>query len=217
MAIDLKGRWEGATPRERRLVAALAGVFVLCIFGLIWRVVGSRLDALATKNAENREALRLLDQHREALAQPRSGKAAILAALERPAPQVGTYLEEIAKDLNVQIAESSDRPAAARGKYTERTTDVTLRGITLAELSELLRRVETNSQQVVAQRLVIVKNKFGAEDKLERVELTIATYEKTKEKAKKDDGGAKDDGDGEGAGGEGDKKKDDEKATEGGT
>ena len=213
MAIDLKGRWEGATPRERRLVAALAGVFVLCVFALIWRVVGSRLDALGTKNAESREALRMLDQHREALAQPRSGKAAILAALERPAPQVGTYLEEIAKDLNVQIAESSDRPAATRGKYQERTTDVTLRGITLAELSELLRRIETNSQQVVAQRLVIVKNKFGAEDKLERVEMTIATYEKTKEKPKKD--GAKD---GEGEGGEGDEKaKDKAEKPEGGT
>lgn len=215
MAFDLKDKWETAAPRERRLMVGLVAVAALCLFALIWRVVGSRLDALATKNEDNREALRMLDQHREALAAPRSGKAQLLAALERPAPQVATYLEEIAKEVGVQIAESTDRPPQTRGRYQERTTDVTLRGITLAELAELLRRVETSSQQVVAQRLVISKNKFGAEDKLERVELTIATYEKAKEKPKD----AKKDGDAEGGDGEKskDEGKDEEKATEGGS
>jgi hypothetical protein len=71
-----------------------------------------------------------------------------------------------------------------KGKFSERLVEVKLKNLTLAELAEFLRRVETNSPAVVTQRVLVMKSAFGAPEKLDSADLTIAAYERIKENGK---------------------------------
>jgi hypothetical protein len=178
-------------PRERRLVGLFGLTLVVCIFGMVGLQIASGLSALSAKNAATRAALHKLDEHAADLAAAKVGAEDKAAVIGDQAPPLASYLEGIANELGMQIPESTERPAVVKGKYRELSIDVKLRGVSLDQLSQFLKRVETRQPAVVTQRLW-VKPYTSAHDKLD-VELTIATWEKAKADKKPATGGKTDD------------------------
>jgi hypothetical protein len=180
----LREKWERWTPRERRLVVLLGATFVLFAVGLVARQIISGLSTLEEKNAKTRAALKLLEENREDLIAARSKAGAEMSVFDAEVPPLATYLEGIATELGIQIPESTEKPGVPKGKFSERLVEVKLKNITLAELAEFLRRVETNSPAVVTQRVLVMKSAFGTPEKLDSADLTIAAYERIKENGK---------------------------------
>jgi Tfp pilus assembly protein PilO len=186
MALDrLQNRWEALEPRERRLVALLGLTFVVCVFGYVGFTITDGLAELGRKNEQARSDLRLIAERHDDLLEAKFRQQGEGDPFRAEAPPLATYLEEIAKEVGVQIPESSERPPSTKGRFQERTIDVKLRGLTVDQLAQFLRRVETRSLQVVTQR-VYVRTTFSQKDKMD-VELTVAAFERThKADGKKD-------------------------------
>ena len=189
MLEGLREKWERWTPRERRLVIVLAATFALFVVGLVARQILSGLSTLETRNQKTRDALKLLDENREDLIAARSKAGAEMSVFDAAAPPLATYCEEIATELGIQIPESNEKQGAPKGKFAEKLIEVKLKNITLPELAEFLRRVETKSPAVVTQRVMVMKSAFGQPERLDSADLTIAAYERSKDGAKKGAGG----------------------------
>jgi hypothetical protein len=191
--------WERLAPREKRLFGALGVTFVICIFGFVGLQIRNGLHDIEDKNASVRLALEQLETHALEQANARTGDVDVNAIIGDTAPPLATYLEGIANEVGISIPESTERPSVTKGRFHERSIDLKLRGVTLEQLAQFLKRVETRSPAVVTQR-VFVKPYVSAHDKLD-VELTIATYEKAKpEKGKPSDSKKPSGGTGEGEG-----------------
>jgi hypothetical protein len=202
---QLRERWELMAPRERRLVSAFGITLVVCLFGFVGLQIKDGLDAIADKNAATREALRKIDRHvvEQASAKPDSGERP--PTIPDQATPLASYVEGIANELGMSIPESTERTPVVKGKYRELAVDVKLRGVSLEQLAQFLKRVETRQPAVVTQRL-FVRPYVSAHEKLD-VELTIATWEKAKPDAK-----SKGKGKGEGGGEKSDEAKAGEKS-----
>ncbi len=169
----LRERWEQMAPRERRLGILLGVALVVSVFGFIGLQIRSGLKDLEAKNGETRYALGVIDEHANDV-------AVIDNRPEIPvsAQPLATYLETIATEVGVTIPEQTEKPAQTRGKFTELSIDIRMRGISLDQLARFLKLVETRSPVVITQRLYI-KPYVSAHEKLD-VDLTIATFEQAK-------------------------------------
>jgi type II secretory pathway component PulM len=177
----LREWWERLAPRERKLMSALGVTAVLCVFGFIGFMINDGLDSLAAKNAAARQALGDLGEHRDELVAGDKAKVEPGAAIADEAPSLATYLEGIETEVGVKIRNSSEKPTLTKGKFHEKSVQVTLYGVTLAELADFLRRIETKTPGVVTQKLTIKRSSTQPES-LDRVEITVATYERAKPK-----------------------------------
>ena len=190
----LRDWWEHLAPRERRLFTILGVTALLCVFGFVGMRINDGLNALERDNAATREALKTIDAHRDDLAERSSQASEVVAVIGDEAPSLATYLETIEGEVGVQIRNSSERPVLPKGKFREHALQVTLYNVTLSELTEFLRKIETKSPSVVTQR-VYVKRSSTQPDHMDRVEITVATWDRKKSDAKPDvkagaDGGA---------------------------
>lgn len=179
--------WERLAPREKRLFGLLGLTFVVCVFALIGYRIRDGLAAIEARNAAAREALRSIDEHRDDLMGGGGPKGDLAARLGGAAPSLAPYLESIANEVGIQIPESSERTPTTKGEHNELVIDVKLRGVTIDQLAQFLKKVETRHPAVVTQRLY-VRTYFNQHEKLD-VELTVAAYEKAQKKAPKGGGG----------------------------
>jgi Type II secretion system (T2SS), protein M len=184
----LRERWETMAPREKRLAITLGVTLVVCIFLALGLQIRSRLNTLEARNAQTRNALRLISEHQDEIIEKRNSPDDPERVIPETAQPLQTYLEGIASQAgNMTIPESTEKPPVVKGKYRELSIDLQLRGVTLDQVAKFLKLVETNAPAVVTQRLRI-KPFVSAHDKLE-VELTIAAYEKLKANEKPKKGG----------------------------
>jgi hypothetical protein len=187
----LRDWWEHLAPRERRLMSLLGITAVVCVFAFIGIMINNGLSELEKKNAAMRTALRTIDERRDVIVGASSQDSAVLAMIGDTAPPLATYLEGIEGEVGVQIRNSTERPALPKGKFKEHALQVTLYNVTLAELTEFLRKIETKSPAVVTQR-IYVKRSSSSPDKMDRVEITVATWERGGGKSESKKGEAKD-------------------------
>jgi len=188
----LKGKWERLSVRERRLVLLCALTFVGCVLGFLGLNVTGELQALGEKNAETRSALRALAESREEILQSRGSQASITTRIGDEAPRLASYLESVANEIGIQIPETVERPTTTKGKFQEKSVEVKLRGLTIEQLAEFLKKIETKSPIVVTQRVYVKRSSFGQDGKLDSVEITVGTYERAKKEkaaAEKPDSG----------------------------
>ncbi len=168
----LRERWERITPREQKLVMLLGATAVGIVLALIGFAINDGLRAREVKNDQTRRALALLRDVRAAGAQ-RNLDTPQVKIPDEPV-ELESYLEEIGKEVGVAIPGYSPRPKATKGKFTEVSTRIEIRGITILELKDLLEKIETKSKVVVVTNLHI-KRHFREEDKLD-TEMVVSTY-----------------------------------------
>ena len=170
----LRERWESITPRERGLVVLLGISFVVVIVGLISFRISDGLERLSKKNETTRTAL-------QELASYRASETRVAAKSQRQAAAIGTeplklddYLFRIADEVKITIPKVDKPNESKKGKFMESATKISLRGLTIEQLKDLMERIETKSNLVVITDLFIRRH-FRKNDQL-NVEMTIATY-----------------------------------------
>lgn len=168
---QLRDKWERITPRERRLVVALGGTFVVVVLFWVGFTISDGLAAIETKNKTTRDALRALQSHRAEAAQ---GASSDVPTIPKDAIKLQTYLEGIANDVGINIPGYTPRTPVTRGDYTEVSTSIEMRGLSIYELKDFLEAVEKKSD-VVAITDLRVKQHFREPEKLD-VEMIVTTY-----------------------------------------
>lgn len=174
----LKDRWENMAPREKRLASLLGVATVIALFGYIGFQISDGLKQMAKRNERTRDAIAALEKHADDLM---NGKVKTGSVVSDAPVSLATYLEKIGNDVGVPLPETTESSHPAKSpKFTEHTIDVTLRNITIDQLAQFLRRVETDEPSVVTQHLNV--KPYRSDHVHMDVELTIATYELNKPK-----------------------------------
>jgi hypothetical protein len=191
----LTAEWERLAPRERRWIQILAAAVVVVLVVVTASFVLNSVSDLQEGNAEIREALAAIAKHRDEYLEVKSRSAAQEARIGRDAPQLTADLEAAAREENIQIAESSERPVAPAGKrYVEHDVDLKIREVDLQTLARFLRKVETGPRLILFTRLSL-KRRYSEAEKLD-VEATVTAFERVKEEK----GKKKPEGQGQGQG-----------------
>jgi Tfp pilus assembly protein PilN len=172
--------WERMAPRERRWVAVLA-IAVVLVSGLLGSYfVFSNISDLEEGNANIRKALAAIALHRNEYLDAKARSAAQEARIGFDPPQLTADLEAAAREEQVQIDESNERPATPAGRrYAQHDVDLKIRQVDLQSLSKFLRRVETGPRLIMFTHLSM-KRRYSEADKLD-VELTATAFERLKE------------------------------------
>ena len=196
----LKERWERLTERERLSVGALAAGAVCMLLGVAGFVIWSDMRVLEDENAAIRSALKDIDANRESYIKAKAKASQAESRLSAQGVQMEGLLETAAQQSEVQIAEMTGRqPTTVAKKFTEKAVDVHIRKVTLPQLSNFLKRIETGPYLV----LVTEMNVHTLDDKHEDlgVDLKVSTWERKPPEKKERD--AKGDGASSGKGGKG--------------
>src|SRR6266571_5702746 len=147
----LRNWWERLEVREQRLVMLLALAVVVTGLGYAGLMVSDGLNGLSDHNAEMRSALQTLSQRKDEILEARM-RGPEVAIGDEPTP-LATYVERIGGEVGVTIRAQNDKPVVTKGKYHEVALQITLNDITLDQLANFLKKVETQSQTVVSQRV----------------------------------------------------------------
>jgi general secretion pathway protein M len=185
-AVRLAAEWERLAPREKRWVTVLGALVVSASILLGAWLTMNRIGDLQDENAAIREALSAIAQHRDEYLEAKSRNALQEARIGNDPPQLTADLETASRAENVQIAESSERPAVPAGRrYVEHDMDIKIRETDLQSLTKFLKRVETGPRLVFFTRLELKHRYSDDSDKLD-VELTATAFERVRDdKAKK--------------------------------
>lgn len=187
MFAGLREYFERMAPRERRLVGILGVVLLVAVFAVIGLQIKRGLMNLEESNANTRDALDRLAERAAMQGVQRSPAELAAESIGETSPPLGSYLEEIAKPLEITIREASERPVQNKNGFVEKSVDVKIYGVTLSQLARFLKQVETRQPGVVTQRIYI-KPYIAQREKLD-VELTISAFERAKKGAEKGDKG----------------------------
>jgi type II secretory pathway component PulM len=180
-ATRLAAEWERLAPREKRWVTVLLALVVSASILLGGWLTMNRIGDLQDENAAIREALSAIAQHRDEYLEAKSRNAVQEARIGNDPPQLTADLEAASRAENVQIAESSERPAAPAGRrYVEHDMDIKIRETDLQSLTKFMRRVETGPRLVFFTRLELKHRYSDDSDKLD-VELTATAFERVRD------------------------------------
>jgi type II secretory pathway component PulM len=174
------GTWERLAPRERKLVAVGVSSFlgVVTVFSAVW-LFGSVAD-LEEQNADMRDALKAIASHRDEYLEAKARSEAQEARIGVDPPQLTADLEAAAREENVQIAETNERPNSPAGRrYAQKDVDIKIREVDLQSFTKFLRRLETGPRLIFFTRLSI-KRRYSESEKLD-VEATATAFERLKE------------------------------------
>jgi hypothetical protein len=178
----IRDRWERLQPRER-LLATVAGIAAgVCIVLWVFFMITGGLKKLEDHNRETQDALDEIDKHAGDLMAARTHSGEVTAMIPDEAQPLGTYLESIEQQTGVTIKNSTEKGATVKGKFRELGVQIQFFDVTLDQLANFLKLVETKSPTVVTQRLY-VKRSTVKKEQMDRVELTVATYERGKKES----------------------------------
>src|SRR5580693_3317148 len=136
-ATRLAAEWERLAPREKRWVTVLGALVVSASILLGAWLTMNRIGDLQDENAAIREALSAIAQHRDEYLEAKARNAVQEARIGNDPPQLTADLEAASRAENVQIAESSERPAAPAGRrYVEHDMDIKIRETDLQSLTK---------------------------------------------------------------------------------
>lgn len=169
--------WNQLAARERILVSAAGGAFLVVLFwfGLvspaIARVEAARLR-VETAEQELAAALRL----RRELGEIEGRLAHVEARVQRgPRGNLFTTLESLASQSAVQVDSVEPQAAPTHDRYRESKVQIALKGVTLAQAVNFLHRIESAPQLLSVKSLRIRTN--ASKNDLLNVTFTVSSFE----------------------------------------
>jgi general secretion pathway protein M len=164
--------------RERRLlgmIGVVAGVLlVLAVpFGLE-AIVRSDL----AENDELRQALADVQEARGRVRERQARKDAVVMRYAKKAPALAGYLEQEARQLKLEVTDSTPLPDVPHGKrYVEHGTNIHLKKTGMLPLARFLESIEKSGYPVSVTRLSIRKR--SAENDSYDVETGMSSYDRS--------------------------------------
>jgi general secretion pathway protein M len=174
----LREKVERLAPRERRLLVWLLITLAVMVVLVVPVTMSFALSARRDTNKVLREAIATLKSSRETVKQRQAKRDAVLARYANKAPPLAGLLEKAARDNQLEIPESLDRPDVPHGKkYTERVTVVRLRKARMLSLAKMLEEVEQQQMPLSISRLNIRRR--GGESDSYDVEIGLSAFDRT--------------------------------------
>jgi type II secretory pathway component PulM len=168
----VRDRWEGISPRERKMVVLLGVSFVVIVVLYLALSIRDGLIALETRNARMRRALVVLtDLKARGEVQSADDPAAAIGA--EPV-KLESYLTRAAEKVGLTIPQYNPRPVVTKNGFVTHAGQVELRDLTVAQVKALLEAIETDSKVVVVTSIALSRN-FRDKEKLD-LKLEVATY-----------------------------------------
>jgi general secretion pathway protein M len=184
-------RLDKLEPRERRLLGVLGGLVVVLLVLALPMYAWSAVRDARSNNDQIRELIADIYKARMTIGERRAKQEALLARYSKPAPALAGFIEDAAKQNNITVADSQDKPEIPHGKkYTERLTVAKLHKVGMLNLIKLLEKIEQSGHPLAISRLNI-RPRSGEPDSYE-VELGVSAYDRKPDAKEKDKGEAKD-------------------------
>ncbi|KIG18545.1 hypothetical protein DB30_00230 [Enhygromyxa salina] len=172
------GFWERLQPRERVLVMALVGVFLLMAMGVMMFLRHKRLSEIDEQIADKREGLDLARTFGPSYQEKLALKAEAQKKISSTPLLFSTLVEEAQTVAEVTASNQAEKPAVEVAPGLQmRTYEFDLRGITLAQLTKFLSTVESKEGHVVLTQGLTIRSPSGSEDRL-NVDVVLATWER---------------------------------------
>lgn len=173
----IRDRLDKLEPRERKLLGLLGVVFGAMLLFLAPMLLRSSLDERREENAALRDAIAAVKEGRATVRERTARREAILARYANKAPALAGLLEKAAREQNLEIPESQDRPEIPHGKnYVERSTVIRLRKTTMLQLAKMLETLEQQNMPLSIGRLNIRKR--GGEHDSYDVEIGLSAFDR---------------------------------------
>jgi type II secretory pathway component PulM len=168
----VRDRWEGISPRERKLVVLLGVSAVVIVLLFMATSIRDRQSTREANNAKMRRALAVLADLRA------RGE---VARADDSAPKIGadpvkleSYLTRAAEKVGITIPSYNPRPPVTKNGFVTHAGQIELRDLTITQVKSLLEAIESDSKVVVVTTLNLTRN-FRDKEKLD-LKMEIATY-----------------------------------------
>ncbi len=174
------------SPREKVLLAGLAGVFCFLLVGSLWYFINSGLSAREERCENLSRAVTLLERHEDELRLARMADARTDARIQEPVPMLQGHLDKIAGELEVEVKEYKSLPERTLGKeknYLEKSIRLRILGIQIDRLANFLDQIESGRHLILVSSLDM-QTRTGHPELLD-VDMVVSTYERVEDKARK--------------------------------
>jgi type II secretory pathway component PulM len=180
--VDVKHKgpsfWERLQPRERVLVMALVGVFLLMAMGVMMFLRHKKLSDIDDEIADKRAGLDLARTFGPSYQEKLARKAEAAQKISATPLLFSTLVEEAQTVAEVTASNQAEKPAVEVAPGLQmRTYEFDLRGVTLAQLTKFLSTVESKEGHVVLTQGLTIRSPSGSEDRL-NVDVVLATWER---------------------------------------
>jgi hypothetical protein len=173
--MGLQERLDALQPRERRLLAVFVGLFVVISVLLIPIGVSAMLSEQRTRNEELRSAIERLFAERDQILEQQAKNQRVLGRYKTPAPALAAFLDNHAKQVEIEIPEFKDKPPVPHGKeYEERQTEISIKKVEMRKLVLFMEKIAQASFPVSITRMNLRKR--GTEPDSWDVAMTISAY-----------------------------------------
>ena len=164
------------SSRERMMVGGLGLVGLLLVVGVVGYVVISSLNDIEAHNARMRQAIKDLKQFGQAYMKQRQRVAALKVRMPSDRSiELNSFVEKAAKKVEVNIAESDEITPVEGEEYVQRGLEIKLRKVTVKQVAELIKQLESSPQLVQITRLS-VQSSWNQHEQL-NVEMVVSTFE----------------------------------------
>ena len=170
--------FEGLSAQERLLVSVAGGLLAVT---LLWLGVAMPLLGAADGAAENADAaeqqVEMVRALRERFDEVNGRLATVEARIQGgPQGEIFTTLEQMASQAAVKIDSMEPRTSPASDEYRETKVQVALKGVTLAQLVNLLARIE-DAAQMLSVKSLRIRTRPDKPDLLD-VTFTVSSFER---------------------------------------
>ena len=189
MGRSLKNIVAGLSPRERRLLLVMGGMFFVFVIFIVVFVFSASVGDLEDENDQMIKSLRLLDEKEADYKARKHKQPAARRATQKPTP-LRTLVEKVSRKLEVDTPDMKELPDLRHGgQWMEHAMELTIREIDVLKLTEFMEEIESNRGlfPIAISKLTINKRKrpTGA---AYQVKLTISTYEQQAETSDQEKG-----------------------------
>ncbi|MEB2311044.1 MAG: hypothetical protein OZ921_05370 [Sorangiineae bacterium] len=170
-------RIERLEPRERRLLAILASVFIGMLLLALPLGTSAMVSSRQSDNEELQRVIASIESGRARVRKAKTDHDALLQRYATPAPPLASMLAGFAKEVEIEIPESQDRASVPHGKrYEERSTKIVLRKVGMLALAKFMEKIETSHFPVLISQLNIRKR--STEPDSYDVDMTVSAYDR---------------------------------------
>ena len=169
--------FEGLSRNERVLVSVAGG---LAVVTLLWLALVLPLLGAARRTASNattaEQQLEAVGELRERYDEVNGRLAAVEARIRSgPSGEIFTSLEQMAAQSAVKIDSMEPRTSPASAEYRETKVQVSLKGVTLAQLVGFLSRIE-DAPQMLSVKSLRIRTRADKQELLD-VTFTVSSFE----------------------------------------
>ena len=169
--------FETLSPRERVLVGTVGALFGLLVLLLgVVAPVRSAISAAHERVAAAEQELAAAAQLRAELEEVRGRLGAVEQRIrEGPRGNIFTTLEALARESAVKVDSMEPQTAQSSERYRETKVQVSLKGVTLAQLANYLHRIES-AAQLLSIKSLRIRTRADKPELLD-VTFTVSSFE----------------------------------------